>query len=79
MPRVHTLNNARVFVHARKEHPPPHFHVIGPGWEVVVSIRTLEITRGWAPRVDLEEALRWAESNQEYLLEKWAEYNERNY
>jgi len=78
MPRIHVLSNSRVYVHARNEHPPPHFHVIGPGWEVVIYIHTLKIRKGSAPSSDLEEALSWAAINQEYLLAKWREFNERD-
>jgi len=78
MPRVHVLSNCRIYVHARREHPPPHFHVIGPGWEVSIDIRTFEIRKGSAPRADLDAAMVWARDNQEYLLDKWEEYNERD-
>jgi uncharacterized protein DUF4160 len=77
MPRVRQLSNSNLYVHARREHPPPHFHVMGRGWEVVISIRSLEIRRGWAPRADLDEILTWAAANETFLLRKWNEYNER--
>jgi hypothetical protein len=79
MPRVHKLSNSRIYIHARREHPPPHFHQIGGDWEVVIYIRTLEVKRGWAPRSDLAEAMEWASANQRFLLQKWDEYNERGY
>jgi hypothetical protein len=69
MPRVHRLSNSTIYVHARREHPPPHFHQNGPGWEVVI---------GWAPRADLLEALQWAAAHKDFLLGKWDEYNERD-
>jgi len=78
MPRVHKLSNCRVYVHARREHPPPHFHAIGPDWEIVIEIRTLEIRKGDAPPADKTEILEWARHSQEYLLDKWDEYNERD-
>jgi hypothetical protein len=76
MPRVHSLSNCNIYVHARSEHPPPHFHANGPGWTVVIYIRTLEVRKGWAPRADLEEIIEWAANNQAYLLARWDEYNE---
>jgi len=78
MPRVHQLTNSNVYVNARNEHPPPHFHALGRGWEVVIYIRTREIRKGWAPRADLREIRTWAETNEAYLLQKWDEYNERD-
>jgi hypothetical protein len=78
MPRVHRLSNSSVYVHARNEHPPPHFHAIGPDWEVVIHIESRTIRKGWAPRADLSEVLIWAEANETYLLQKWDEFNERD-
>jgi hypothetical protein len=78
MPCVHVLSNAKVYVHARGEHPPPHFHLVGPGWGASIDIRTLEVIRGSAPGADLKEAKEWATANRAYLLEKWDEYNERD-
>jgi hypothetical protein len=78
MPRVHKLSNSNVYVHARNEHPPPHFHVYGPGWEVVIFIRSLTIMDGHAPKADLLEVLHWAATNKDFLIEKWEEFNERD-
>ena len=78
MPRIHRLSNCTLYIHARNEHPPPHLHALGPGWEVVVAIRTREIRRGWAPPADLREILSWVVDNETYLLEKWDEFNERD-
>jgi hypothetical protein len=78
MPRVCRLSNSTVYVHARREHPPPHYHQMGPDWEVSVFIRSLSIREGWAPRADLVEDLAWAATNKNLLLSKWDEWNERD-
>lgn len=78
MPRVHKLSNSVIYVHARHEHPPPHYHQNGPDWEVAVYIQSLQIRDGWAPRADLIEGLQWAAANKHFLLQKWDEYNERD-
>jgi hypothetical protein len=78
MPLVHALSNSRVYVHARGEHPPPHFHLVGPGWDASVDIETLVVVKGWAPRSDLAEAIGWAADNRKLLFAKWSEYNERD-
>lgn len=78
MPVVHQLTNSKIYVHARGEHPPPHFHQLGPGWEVSIDIHSLGIRRGSGPRADLAEAIKWASENRDYLLGKWSEYNERD-
>jgi hypothetical protein len=66
------------FEYARGEHPPPHFHLVGPGWEAVIDIATMRVTRGEAPGSDLAEAIEWAKANTRVLLNKWSELNERD-
>jgi hypothetical protein len=79
MARVHQSSNWTVYVHARREHPPPHFHVYGPGWSVVIYVRTLEVRRGSAPPATLKDILEWARTQQDYLLRRWDELNERDH
>lgn len=57
MPCVRQLSGSKIYVYARGEHPPPHFHLVGTGWEAVIDIRTLTVTRGSAPNSDLAEAI----------------------
>ena len=54
------------------DHPPPHFHVLGRDGAAQVRIDTLEVI-GSSGRIDLREALAWAEQNQPFLQEKWNE------
>jgi hypothetical protein len=56
------------------DHNPPHFHVFGKEGAVQIAIESLEVIamRG---RIDLREALAWAEQNQSFLMQKWNEYS----
>jgi Domain of unknown function (DUF4160) len=78
MPRVHVLSNhkVKIYVHARGEHPPPHFHLVGPDCDANIDIQTLVVTKGDAPSALLAEARAWARENQAVLLEAWRKYNE---
>lgn len=78
MPRVQRLSNSTVYVHARREHPPPHFHVIGPGWEIKIETRAFKVMRGYAPPSDLAEIKQYWATHRQLLLDKWDEYNERD-
>jgi hypothetical protein len=78
MPCLCELSNAKVYIYARGEHPPPHFHLIGPDWEAIIDIRTLKVMRGSAPGSDLREAINWAMTNKRLLLKRWSELNERD-
>ena len=52
------------------DHQPPHFHVLGRNGAAQVRIDTLEVISS-SGRVDLREALAWAEQNQAALQGHW--------
>lgn len=54
------------------DHPPPHFHILGRDGAAQVRIDTLEVIAS-SGRIDLREALAWAEGNRDFLLQKWEE------
>lgn len=56
------------------DHNPPHFHVLGRDGQAQVAIETLEVI-GMRGRVDLAEALTWAEANRALLEAKWQEFS----
>ena len=77
MPEVKRLSNSKICMYA-DDHVPPHFHLRGPGWQASVDLATLTITKGKAPKTDLEEALHWAGAHHELLLSEWRKLNERD-
>ena len=56
-----------------EDHNPPHVHVVGPDFEVLVEIRNSAILVGDAPARVRRTALRWISSNRSMLLTKWDE------
>ena len=54
------------------DHNPPHVHVLGRDGAAQVSIETLEVI-AMSGRVDLREALEWAEANRDVPRAKWNE------
>lgn len=54
------------------EHNPPHFHAQYQGEEIVVDIKTLQVTKGSLPRRGLNLVLDWAEIHQDELLKNWS-------
>lgn len=54
------------------DHNPPHFHVLGREGAAQVRIDTLEIMQ-LSGKLDLREALEWAEANRPLLDSKWSE------
>jgi hypothetical protein len=59
------------------DHRPPHFHVVGPDFQVLVRISDLTVIAGEARSTLIAEALAWAKTHQEMLALKWLELNER--
>ena len=59
------------------DHRPPHFHIVGPDFAVMVDINTFEVISGDARSNDIAEALAWARENQVTLERLWQELSER--
>ncbi len=53
------------------DHAPPHFHALYGEYEVIIEIKTLEITRGAMPRRALALVLEWAAQHRHELIEDW--------
>ncbi len=56
-----------------EDHIPPHVHVVGREFEMLVAIRNGAILDGKAPPQVRRIALRWIAENREALLTKWKE------
>ena len=59
------------------DHRPPHFHIVGPDFQVLVRISDLTVIAGEARAAQIAAAMRWAGTHREALALKWAELNER--
>ena len=64
-------------IEVRTDHRPPHCHVTAADADLVVDLRTLQITAGSAPRKLADKALAWITVHQDELVAKWNELNER--
>ena len=59
------------------DHRPPHFHIVGADFQVVVRIADLTVIAGAARRAQIAEAMAWAAQHREMLALKWVELTER--
>jgi hypothetical protein len=81
MPEIVRLDNCSICVYAAGEHPPPHFHILGPNTRVSVDMVTLAVMRGHrCDRKDLKQAREWASDpkNRQQLMDEWRRLNERD-
>jgi len=77
MPCIKRIDANKVYIYLR-DHNPPHFHVIYAEYEELITIRSLENYNGNIPKAQRKKVIDWAESNQDYLIEKWNEFNPNN-
>jgi hypothetical protein len=75
MPTLKRFGAASVRIYA--DHHPPHFHIVGSDFQVLVRISDLAVIKGEAKTGQIAEAMEWARTNRESLALKWAELNER--
>lgn len=76
MPTLQRFGAASIRMYA-DDHNPPHFHIVGPDFQVLVRISDLMVVAGEASPNQITDALQWAKDNQEMLALKWIELNER--
>jgi len=74
MPTIHTIDSIKILLYF-DDHLPPHFHAIYNEYEELIEIRTLETYRGELPNKQRKKVIEWAERHQDFLLEKWNEFN----
>jgi Domain of unknown function (DUF4160) len=73
MPRIARFANCEIAMFFA-DHNPPHFHALGRDGAAQVAIADLQVI-AISGRVDLREALVWAEQNKALLEEKWIEFS----
>jgi hypothetical protein len=58
-----------------EDHNPPHVHVVGRDFEILIAIGDGATVVGDAPARVRRTALRWIADNRAKLLEKWEAYH----
>jgi hypothetical protein len=57
-----------------EDHNPPHVHVVGRTFKMLVDIRDGSVYAGDAPARVRQTAQRWIADNRAMLLTRWDEY-----
>jgi Domain of unknown function (DUF4160) len=76
MPTIQRFGAAKLCMYA-DDHHPPHFHIVGPDFQVLVRIRDLGVFAGEARPNQIAEAMAWARAHQTLLAQRWTALNER--
>jgi hypothetical protein len=58
-----------------REHYPPHFHVIGVDFSVVMEMETLTLREGTLPAAIRADVMAWAAANADRLRSEWIRLN----
>ena len=74
MPVIKIIDSIKIYLYFF-DHLTPHFHAIYAEYQVLIEIDTLEIYSGSLPNKQLKKVIDWASKNQDYLRQKWEEYN----
>jgi hypothetical protein len=78
MPTIRRFANCKIAIYAN-DHAPPHFHIEGRGFRIVIEISTMAILTG--KKRDFAkagEAIQWAELNTTFLKAEWTRINQRD-
>ncbi len=77
MPTIRRFANSKISIYAN-DHIPPHFHIEGRGFRLIVEIDTLAIRIGNKRHASKAvEALEWAALNIALLKTEWTRINRR--
>ena len=76
MPTIQRFGAAKLCLYA-DDHHPPHFHIVGPDFQVLVRIADLVVFQGEARPNQIAEAMAWARAHHNLLAQRWTELNER--
>ena len=70
MPTYFRFNGIKIDLYFN-DHIPPHFHAIYAEYEELIEIETLKTYRGNLPSKQHKKVIKWAEENQDILMEIW--------
>lgn len=75
MPTLKRFATCKIAIYA-DDHHPPHFHIEGRGWRMLVEIETLMVRAGDVRRAG--DAMAWAEAHRDLLRAAWRNLNEKS-
>ncbi len=74
MPTIRRFANCKIAIYA-DDHMPPHFHIEGRGFRVIVAIETMAVRVGDNSKA--REAMAWARQNVDLIRSEWVRLNRR--
>jgi hypothetical protein len=72
VPTIRRFANCKIAIYA-DDHMPPHFHIEGRGFRVIVVIETMAVRVGDISKA--REAMAWARQNIDLIRSEWVRLN----
>jgi hypothetical protein len=74
VPTIRRFANCKIAIYA-DDHMPPHFHIEGRGFRVIVVIETMAVRVGDISKA--REAMAWARQNIDLIRSEWVRLNRK--
>lgn len=74
MGKLMTFGKVAIVIRSR-DHNPPHFHVVGPGYDAQVGIDPVVVMAGAVPKPVFLQVEAWAIDNRAALVAEWNRVN----
>jgi len=74
VPTIRRFANCKIAIYA-DDHMPPHFHIEGRGFRVIVAIETMAVRVG--DIIKARDAMAWARQNVDLIRSEWVRLNRR--
>ena len=72
MPTIAVIDGIAIILWTN-DHPPPHVHAKGPGYDAKISIATGDVLTGKLPKRKLKRILIWLDANRDEVAYAWDE------
>jgi len=71
----HRFHNNKCRLQIReRDHNPPHVHLVGGEYDVVIDLETLQVEGEW-PKKLKDDVLSWIKQNHKNLMEEWCKWH----
>jgi hypothetical protein len=72
VPTIAVIDGIAIILWTR-DHPPPHIHAKGLGYEAKISIETGDVLSGSLPKTRLKRIRAWLDANKDQIAFAWDE------
>ncbi len=72
MPTIAIIDGVAIILWTN-DHPPPHIHAKGLGYDAKISIETGDVLEGSLPRARLKRIRNWLDVNRDEVAYAWEE------